>query len=410
MNPDMRNEKSKIRDEELPAVLFLLNEIERGYFDKDFRSVSGAEIETYVDDMNLFNGEIKSMSSKTVSNIFELLEGDQGTRPKKINIERMLSFHLRTPTSIELFTLDFEARIDGFFQTLEYRILERNPQPNKQRFHPVKTKSIHLAGSQLSINLSEGAIGEIVQAVAPIVGDVLSEAFQNERNNLSSVPTTRIGQRLNRQRERRQQNIEKVLKKTLGFARNVVGSRKEVDVDWMVEFFNLVQDCSHEKLQYVWAKLLLDEVVEPGTISRRTLSVLKLLTPKEARAFNALSSCIWSLNESSFGTEKMLIKDLDSDGCYSDYSWGFDGSLITQLKESGLVTEMEIELDSRRVYIASFFGEQVELKALQEKQKLNVILLTCSGEDLLKVICPEPNHDYRDVTLNYFRSLQLIKG
>jgi hypothetical protein len=55
-------------------------------------------------------------------------------------------------------------------------------------------------------------------------------------------------------------------------------SKKPVDPDWTNRFVESAQDVAEPELHELWAKTLAQEVAAPGTVSRRTLSVLRDLS------------------------------------------------------------------------------------------------------------------------------------
>ena len=102
----------------------------------------------------------------------------------------------------------------------------------------------------------------------------------------------RIKQRLLTQEVRRQENIDQTVKEASEFLPESVSDTKP-DSDWTTAFFNIVQDISSEDMRTLWAKILAGEVAEPGTYSRRTLEILKNLSPQEAKNFQRLHSFIF---------------------------------------------------------------------------------------------------------------------
>lgn len=61
-----------------------------------------------------------------------------------------------------------------------------------------------------------------------------------------------------------------------------------IDPDWVISFFNSVEDISNNKMHQLWGKLLAGEIKQPNSFSKRTLNVLKNLTEKEASLFQKI--------------------------------------------------------------------------------------------------------------------------
>lgn len=55
------------------------------------------------------------------------------------------------------------------------------------------------------------------------------------------------------------------------------------DKDWLLEFIETAKDTSDPTLQDIWAKILSEEIEQPGGCSKRTLHMVKQLSPPEAR-------------------------------------------------------------------------------------------------------------------------------
>jgi len=102
----------------------------------------------------------------------------------------------------------------------------------------------------------------------------------------------RAKKRLVYQELTKQENIEDIAEKSIKYLEQNV-SDIPVDKDWRTRFFNKAQDISNEDLQEIWAKILADEVSNPGMISLRTLDVLSNLSKADANIFqNACSDLI----------------------------------------------------------------------------------------------------------------------
>lgn len=93
---------------------------------------------------------------------------------------------------------------------------------------------------------------------------------------------------LNRQADRRMRNMAGVVEKALAALGDEVVEDCQPDTDWMTHFINDGQDVSSEELQELWARILAQEVRDPGAISRRTLTALKHLSRDDAERFAAL--------------------------------------------------------------------------------------------------------------------------
>lgn len=102
----------------------------------------------------------------------------------------------------------------------------------------------------------------------------------------------RAASRLLESEIRRQANIESITAKAVTHLPETV-SPDPVNPDWVTRFLNAAQDASDEQLQEVWARLLASEIKQPGSISRRTLSVVNDLSPNDAKLFAKIAPLAW---------------------------------------------------------------------------------------------------------------------
>lgn len=64
----------------------------------------------------------------------------------------------------------------------------------------------------------------------------------------------------------------------------------EFDFDWFVRFFEACGNISNEQMQELWARILSDEISNPGSFSLRTIETLNRMTRNEAVAFSEISN------------------------------------------------------------------------------------------------------------------------
>lgn len=105
----------------------------------------------------------------------------------------------------------------------------------------------------------------------------------------------RTQNRLAYQELRKQANIEAVVGNAyLDLENEPPVTDEPIDPDWLIRFFNSVEDISNEQMQYLWGKILAGEIKQPNTFSMRTLNVLKNLAQSEAELFNRIAPYIFS--------------------------------------------------------------------------------------------------------------------
>ena len=126
------------------------------------------------------------------------------------------------------------------------------------------------------------SIGIIVAAQAQ-ARDALNTSHTSTWAELSIRDEIRA--RLTFQEEKRQRNIEAVVRSAADHLGDTEVEDSEIDHDWTATFFSEVQDVSSDKMQQIWARILAGEVSNPGATSMRTLSILKTISQDDAELF-----------------------------------------------------------------------------------------------------------------------------
>ena len=83
-----------------------------------------------------------------------------------------------------------------------------------------------------------------------------------------------ITQRIQFQEEKRQSNIESVVRQTASELEDKRVEDHDPDHDWTARFFSDIQDVSNQATQLLYAKILAGEVERPGSTSIKALSLL----------------------------------------------------------------------------------------------------------------------------------------
>ena len=109
-----------------------------------------------------------------------------------------------------------------------------------------------------------------------------------------------ITQKIEFQERKRISNVSAVVSHSAEQLADIEVDDHPPDADWTARFFDCVQDVSSEDMQRLWAKLLSGEVKRPGSVSLRTMDVVRNMTTAEAELFQSLCSFVL-LERSGFG-------------------------------------------------------------------------------------------------------------
>lgn len=146
----------------------------------------------------------------------------------------------------------------------------------------------------------------------------------------------RASSRLAYQEIAKQQNIEAVVDNAYEELEKVEGvSSEPVNPDWMLRFFNSVEDISDEGMQKIWSHILAGEIKKPNSYSYRTLEKLKNMTQQEAEHFQIVSSL--ALQN---GNVKFILEDKELMNKYDVYF-----TYLLELEECGLMSAQTLSLN-----------------------------------------------------------------
>ena len=212
----------------------------------------------------------------------------------------------------------------------------------------------------------------------------------------------RTRQRLTLQEISKQQNIENVVGKAYISLENTENiSSEPVDKDWMIRFFNNVEDISNDDLQNIWSQILAGEIKRPNTNSLRTLEKLKNITPKEAQIFKNLFPYVIQQ-----GNRFFIVRDSDLNDKY-----GIKYDTIITMDECGLINSnasLTITLPVYSEKLQHIYNKDlVGIISSKEKQEIvvPVYVLTEAGNQIYKAI------NENSTNKNYFLdSLETVKS
>ena len=176
----------------------------------------------------------------------------------------------------------------------------------------------------------------------------------------------RAHQRMTYQELVKQNNIESVI----GMAYQAIGNEEKVtdepvDEDWILRFFNSVQDVSSAEMQRIWAGILAGEIRRPSSFSLRTLETLHNISKDEAELFQRIHKYIIKNGKKRYiPNEDVLLQNA-----------GINYSDIVRLEECGL-----INADSN----LAIENEEAHHMALAHNNKY-VVFATAKNKFYLKV-------------------------
>lgn len=194
----------------------------------------------------------------------------------------------------------------------------------------------------------------------------------------------RTQHRMTFQELKKQENIESVADKAYGLLEGELPVTAEpVEEDWMLRFFNCVEDISNEKMQELWACLLAGEIKKPGTFSLRTLERLRNLTQSEAESFQSLCKHCLRFADDLFVLNEIVYQT----------AFKVPTSLVLTLADCGLVVadsdisyEAQLEIGSNLVFYTNNYAFVVDSGISKAWAYIPIFPLTSSGIELANLI------------------------
>lgn len=187
-------------------------------------------------------------------------------------------------------------------------------------------------------------------------------------------------------------------------------SGKPVDPDWTSSFFESAKDVSDEEMQRLWARVLADEVAQPGSFKKRTLDLLKVLTKREADLFSRLCRFAW--DQGNF----VYFWNIE-DEFFKGNGWSFDNFL--ELETTGLIRLQlmpQWNWQATGVLLVHYFGSFVRLinkesladdgsitvESLKDKHvklRTGPLMFSAAGKELFRIVKAQPDPEYFKLAL-----------
>lgn len=219
-----------------------------------------------------------------------------------------------------------------------------------------------------------------------------------------SMDTTNWEQFVNRTQSRlafqelkKQENIEAViLQAYYELEGETEVSNTPIDPDWLLRFFNSVENVSTEEMRRLWAKILVGETKSPGTVSIRTMSMVQNISKEEALLFQRVLPLVLRARRHDyflFADTNILRKN---NVHYND---------LLVLDECGLVMSSRDTMaalsasDEDEELMSSFRSQSLIVRlrdpsTKQQRVAISIYPLTKAGKELANILYVGSNDDY----------------
>lgn len=262
-----------------------------------------------------------------------------------------------------------------------------------------------------SIEKAVGILYEPKRIVKKAKAEANAELIKKVGQILSENLDVNVLRRIITKENKRQINIEKIIEGAMLEMSKVKETNFEdkPEEDWLTSFFDFAQDISNENMQKIWSKLLANEVDKPGSVSRRTLYTLKLISNKEAILFNLFCShTIKIVEENEYENRGIIVITEEGHFTFNDEDWKIKNVEIGLLQEIRLCEYSQLFLEKGEEYVIDI-GENRYKVIPDSDTEIQIHGLTRIGKELFEIAQFELNKDFMKKSEEYLRKLQLIK-
>lgn len=186
----------------------------------------------------------------------------------------------------------------------------------------------------------------------------------------------------------KQQNIENITRKALPSV-NSNAQPKNIENDWIVDFFDKSRLVSDEEMQELWGKVLAGEANAPGTYSKRTIHMLASLDKNDAILFTKLCGFVWFIE-----TPVPLIFDSSNELYLKN---GINFGVLKHLDSIGLISFESLSGYLRKGFDkttdVTYGSKKITLEFAEDKDnKLDIghAIFTDVGIQLVAICQPTP--------------------
>ena len=208
-----------------------------------------------------------------------------------------------------------------------------------------------------------------------------------------------IQARITFQEEKRQRNIETVVRMAAEEIKDTEVKDHEIDHDWTAQFFASVKDVSSEKMQQIWARILSGEVETPGRTSLHTLTILKNLTQKDAELFSKVANFI--IKDFIFHEES--TKNIHGFPTYNDFM------KLSSYNLMHIGANLVKELENKSAYhiVDKNICYRISINNTEQSDILNIYIpsyiLTVMGKEIYGFLKTDKNTDYLNVFAHFLK-------
>jgi len=215
---------------------------------------------------------------------------------------------------------------------------------------------------------------------------------------------------------RKQQNIENIIQKTLGYCSDFeIGQR--TDHDWFSRYIALSEEVSNATMQDLWAKILAGELTKPGSFSFKALQVFRDMSIYDAKLL--AKACSLAVKDSNKKGIRLISGVYQKPGLFNFFSkerqqfcnlshHGLNYADLLALAENHLIYLQESEsnlMNKGEVLQFTYNGLPLKLTAKKADISIQFYKFTPIGAELAQLINDKGNDtffEHLQTTLSHY--------
>ena len=217
----------------------------------------------------------------------------------------------------------------------------------------------------------------------------------------------RLTFRQQKQLECQQANLEQIVQLSHSFCDDKTAGSPEPD--WLYRFFELAKDIHGEGMQNLWARILKQEIIKPGSTSLKALSILKTMTHREAQTLQRAcgltcsfgndksNKLITGFRQPEKGFKRYFKPDITEQLPLGQYKLSFTDLLL--LMDLGLILRTDLESGPLQInQPLSLRGQNntLQLIAYTNGTRLCYYRFSPTGNELAKLVGKKSYPEYFD--------------
>ncbi|WP_325890942.1 TIGR03899 family protein [Grimontia sp. NTOU-MAR1] len=211
-------------------------------------------------------------------------------------------------------------------------------------------------------------------------------------------------------KQKQQENLEQVIKTCNDLCRDETASSP--DPDWLYRFFEMAKNIYGAGMQNLWARILKQEIIKPGSTSLKALSLLETMTQREAQALqracalactfgsDSSNKLITGFRKPEEGMKRYFKPDIAERLALGNFKLPFTDLML--LMDLGLILRTELESGLLEPP-ASFplFGQNKTFMLTPLKKGIRIYYYRFSptGNELAKLVGQKAHPEYIDALM-----------